>query len=249
MAGHSQFKNIMHRKGKQDAAKAKIFTKIQREITVAAKSGMPDINANPRLRAAVMAARAENMPRDRIESTIKRASGQLDAENYEQIRYEGYGPGGTAVMVEALTDNRNRTAPDIRSAFTKAGGTMGDPGSVSFLFDHVGLILFPAAVSTADAMFEAVIEAGADNVETDTDHHTITTATERFLHVRDALEKRFGTPQSAKLAWVPKNSVPVSEEQAQALFKLMDALEDNDDVQEVFSNFEVSDAIMKKLSA
>lgn len=249
MAGHSQFKNIMHRKGKQDAKKAKIFTKIQRELIVAAKTGLPDPNFNPRLRAAIQAARQENMPRDRIENTIKRATGQTDAENYEEIRYEGYGPGGVAVIVEALTDNRNRTASEVRSAFTKAGGNLGETGSVNFMFDHAGQIIFTHDICTDDAMFEAALDAGAENAESSAEQHVVTTTLEQFIPVREALEKRFGAPESAKMAWLPKTTTPVTEEQAASLLKLIDTLEDNDDVQEVYANFEVSDAILAKLSA
>lgn len=249
MAGHSQFKNIMHRKGKQDAARAKIFTKLQREIIVSAKNGMPDPAFNPRLRAAIQAARQENMPRDRIENAIKQAVGPSNTDNYDEIRYEGYGPGGTALIVEALTDNRNRTASEVRSAFSKHGGNLGETGSVGFMFDHVGQISFPKAVSTDDAMLEAAIDSGADDCESNAEAHLVTTAIGQFPEAREALEKKFGAPSSAKLVWAPKNSVPVSEEHAQALLKMIEALEDNDDVQEVFSNFEISDALMEKLSA
>lgn len=249
MAGHSQFKNIMHRKGAQDKKKAKIFTKIMREIISAAKTGMPDPANNPRLRAAVQWAREENMPRDRIEGAIKRGSGETSTENYESVRYEGYGPGGVAVIVEALTDNRNRTAPEIRSAFSKAGGALGESGSVSFMFDYVGYIRYPMAVASEEKMFEAALEAGAENCENDGAQHSITCAQSDFGSVRDALEKAFGTAESAKLTWIPKNTVPVNEEVAQVLLKLIDTLEDNDDVQEVFSNFEIPESLLDKLSA
>ena len=240
----------MVRKGRQDAKRGKVFTKITREIISAAKSGMPDPATNPRLRSAVQWAREENMPRDRIDAAIKRGAGNVDADNYESIRYEGYGPGGAAIIVEALTDNRNRTAPDLRSAFTKAGGNLGETGSVSFMFDYVGQIRYAAKAASEDAMFEAVIEAGADNCESDSEFHTITCAPDQFGLVRDQLEKKFGAFASAKLTWQPKNTTPVSdEEQARALLKLIEALEDNDDVQEVFSNFEVSESLMTALSA
>jgi YebC/PmpR family DNA-binding regulatory protein len=249
MAGHSHFKNIMRRKGAQDAKKAKILTKVQREIISACKTGMPDPASNPRLRAAIQWAREENMPRDRIESAIKRGSGQTDSDNYKAMRYEGYGPGGTAIIIQALTDNVNRTAPDLRAAFTKFGGAMGETGSVSFMFDFVGIIAFPAGVATEDGMMEAAIDAGADNCELEGEHHIITTTLETFNGVRDALEKRFGAPVSAKMLWKPKNTVSVNEEHAKALLKLIEMLEDNDDVQEVFSNFEISEDMLSRLSA
>lgn len=249
MAGHSQFKNIMVRKGAQDAKRGKLFTKIGREIISACKSGAPDPATNPRLRTAIQWARKENMPRDRIEAAIKRGSGSVDTDNFEAIRYEGYGPAGVALIVQALTDNRNRTAPEIRSAFAKFGGAMGETGSVSFMFDHIGQIVYPSAIATADGILETAIEVGADNCESDDANHVITCSLEEFAHVRDGLEKRFGAPESAKMIWQPKNTVAVDEEQARALLKLVETLEDNDDVQEVFSNFEVSDAVMQKLSA
>lgn len=250
MAGHSQFKNIMHRKGAQDAKKGKMFTKIGREIISACKTGSSDPNSNPRLRAAIAWAREENMTRDRIEAAIKRGSGNIDTDNYEAVRYEGYGPGGTAVIIQALTDNRNRTAPEIRSAFSKFGGNMAETGSVSFMFDYVGRITYPLSVAGEEAMMEAAIEAGAENCETDATHHIITATLEGFHAVRDALEKVYGAPESAKLGWQPKNTVAVdNEEHAKSLLKLIDTLEDNDDVQEVFSNFEIPDALITKLSA
>ena len=249
MAGHSQFANIMHRKGAQDKKKAKIFTKITREIISAAKSGMPDVNANPRLRSAVAWAREENMPRDRIEAAIKRGSGSVDSENYEEIRYEGYGPSGVAVIIHALTDNRNRTAPDLRSTFTKFGGNLGESGSVSFMFDYMGVIHYPTAVASEEKMFEAALEVGADNCESSADGHIITCAPDHFGTVRDKLEKTFGAAASAKLIWQPKNTVPVSEEQATQLIKLIETLEDYDDVQEVFSNFEIPESMLEKLNS
>lgn len=250
MAGHSHFKNIMRRKGAQDAKKGKILTKVQREIISACKTGSADPASNPRLRAAILWAREENMPRDRIEAAIKRGSGAIDTDNYEAVRYEGYGPGGTAVIIQALTDNRNRTAPEIRSAFTKFGGNMGETGSVSFMFDYVGRIAYPLSVASEEAMFEAALEAGADNCETDETSHTITTTMESLNGVRDALEKKFGAPESSKLTWLPKNTVAVdNEDQAKSLLKLIEMLEDSDDVQEVFSNFEISDSLITALSA
>lgn len=249
MAGHSQFKNIMRRKGAQDAKKAKVFTKVVREINAACKSGMPDPAHNPRLRAAVLKARQENISNDKINEAIKRASGQNNNENYEEIRYEGYGPGGVAVIVEALTDNRNRTASEIRSSFTKHGGNLGETGSVAFMFDRVGVITYPVAKATEDAMLETVIEIGADNCESDSEQHQITCSPETFGQVRDALEKKLGEPKSAKLTWLPRTGAPLNEEQAQSLLKMIDVLEDNDDVQDVFANYEISEDILERLSA
>lgn len=249
MAGHSQFKNIMYRKGAQDAKKGKLFTKIGREIISACKSGSADPASNSRLRSAIQWAREENMPRDRIEAAVKRGSGDVDTDNFEAVRYEGYGVGGVAVIVQALTDNRNRTAPEMRSIFSKFGGSLGETGSVSFMFDHIGRLVYSRSIATPDGMFEAAIEVGADNCELDDESHIITCSLENFGQVRDSLEKRFGSPESAKMIWQPKNTVNVDEEQAKNLLKMVEALEDNDDVQEVFSNFEVSDDIIQKLSA
>ncbi|MDR3516272.1 MAG: YebC/PmpR family DNA-binding transcriptional regulator [Azospirillaceae bacterium] len=249
MSGHSQFKNIMHRKGAQDARRAKIFNKLAREITVAAKSGMPDPAANPRLRAAIQAARQQNMARDRIDRAVKSGSSGGDDTNYEEVRYEGYGPGGTALIVEALTDNRNRTAAEVRSAFTKFGGTLGETNSVSFMFARVGLIIYPVKVAAADVMFEAALEAGAENVDVTDESHEVTTAIDDFIAVRDALETRFGPADTARLAWRPSNAVPVTEEQAAtSLLKLLDVLEDNDDVQNVSGNFDIPDALVERLT-
>ncbi len=249
MAGHSQFKNIMYRKGAQDAKRAKVFTKIIRELTVAAKTGLSDPNANPRLRAAMIAAREANMPKDTMERAIKRGAGGDDSTVYDEVRYEGYGPGGIALIVEALTDNRNRTASEIRTAFAKAGGNLGETNSVSFMFERKGVVVYPAKAAGADAMFEAALEAGADNVESDTEAHQVTCATEDFSTVRDALETKFGAAREAKLQWLPLNTVPVDGDAADSLLKLIDALEDNDDVQVVFGNFEFSDETLAKLSA
>ncbi len=249
MAGHSQFKNIMHRKGAQDKRRAKVFTKLIRELTTAARTGLPDPAANPRLRAAMMAARQANMSKDTLERAVKRGAGGDDGENYEEMRYEGYGPGGVAVIVESLTDNRNRTASDVRTAFTKSGGNLGETNSVSFLFDRVGQIAYPAATATTDAMFEAAVEAGADDVDSGADEHLILCAPEQLNAVRDALDKRFGPPASAKVGWKAKTAIPVDGETAETLFKLLEALEDSDDVQNVFANFEVSDDVMARLSA
>jgi YebC/PmpR family DNA-binding regulatory protein len=249
MAGHSQFKNIMYRKGAQDKKRAKIFTKIIRELTTAARTGLPDPAANPRLRAAVQAARQANMPKDTVDRAIKRGAGGADGEAYEEVRYEGYGPGGVAIIIEALTDNRNRTASDVRAALTKAGGSLGETNSVSFLFDRRGEVTYRADAADADAMFEAALDAGADDVESGADEHVVTCAPDDLTSVRDALEKRFGAPESARLAWRAKTAVGVEGDTAQALFKLLETLEDSDDVQNVYANFEVSDDVMARLSA
>jgi YebC/PmpR family DNA-binding regulatory protein len=246
MAGHSQFKNIMHRKGKQDAVRSKMFSKLAREITVSAKLGLPDPNMNPRLRAAIQAARAENMPKDNIERAIKKALGG-DAENYEEIRYEGYAPGGVAVIVEALTDNRNRTAPEVRSYFTKAGGAMAETGAVSFMFDRVGVVEFDAKVASEDAMMEAAIEAGADDASYSEDGHEIITAIESLRDVAKALEDKFGEPRKTGMVWRPQNYISVDDEAGEKIMKLLDNLNDSDDVQNVYSNVEFSDALMAKL--
>jgi len=249
MAGHSQFKNIMYRKGAQDAKRAKVFTKIIRELTVAAKTGLADPNANPRLRAAMIAARDNNMPKDTMERAIKRGAGGADDTSYEEVRYEGYGPGGVALIIEALTDNRNRTAGEIRTALTKAGGNLGETNSVSFMFERKGVIVYPAKAASADAIFEVALEAGADNVESDAVAHEVTSATADFAGVRDALEAKFGPAREAKLQWRPLNTVPVEGDAADSLLKLIDVLEDNDDVQLVSANFEMSDDTLAKLTA
>ena len=248
MAGHSQFKNIMHRKGRQDAVRSKMFSKLAREITVAAKSGMADPAMNPRLRLAIQNAKAQSMPKDNIERAVKKAAGG-DAENYEEVRYEGYGPGGVAVIVEALTDNRNRTASSVRSTFTKAGGALGETGSVSFSFDRVGEITYKPEAGDADSVMEAAIEAGAEDVTTDEDGHTILCGFEDIGEVSKALEEKLGEAETVKAIWKPQNTVPVDEEKAQSLMRLIDTLEDDDDVQNVYSNFEVSDEVLAKLSA
>jgi YebC/PmpR family DNA-binding regulatory protein len=248
MAGHSQFKNIMHRKGAQDAKRARQFARLIREITVSARQGMPDPAFNPRLRAAVAAARAANMPKDTVDRAIKKAVGAGAGVDYVEVRYEGYGPGGVAVIVEALTDNRNRTAGDVRNAFAKFGGALGETNSVSFLFSRLGVVRYPASAASEDAMLEAAIEAGADNVESGTDGHEVTTAAESFFAVRDALEARFGVPEEAKIDWRPATLVALDEERAATLVKLLDALEDNDDVQNVYANFDIPEAVMAKLS-
>jgi YebC/PmpR family DNA-binding regulatory protein len=248
MAGHSQFKNIMHRKGAQDAKRSKLFSKLAREITVAAKLGGPDPNMNARLRLAIQNARAENLPKDNVERAIKKAAGS-DTDNYDEVRYEGYGPGGVAVIVEALTDNRNRTASAVRSYFTKSGGALGETGSVSFMFDRAGQITYPASVGSADAVLEAAIEAGADDVESGDEQHLIFCAFEAMNEVSKALEGSLGAADSVKSVWRPKTGTSLDEEKAQSLMKLIDTLEDDDDVQNVYSNFEVSDEVLAKLTA
>jgi YebC/PmpR family DNA-binding regulatory protein len=248
MAGHSQFKNIMHRKGRQDAARSKLFGKLAREITVSAKLGMPDPAMNPRLRAAVLAARAENMTKDTIERAIKKATGG-DAETYDEIRYEGYGPGGVAVIVEVLTDNRNRTASDVRSTFSKHGGNLAETGAVSFMFDHVGVVEYDANAASADAMLEAAIEAGAEDVVSGDDGHHVFTSVDSLREVAKALEAKFREPRKATLTWKAQNTVSVDDEDGEKLLRLIESLEDHDDVQNVYANFEVSDALVQKLSA
>lgn len=248
MAGHSQFKNIMHRKGAQDAKRAKVFTKIIRELTVAARSNS-DPASNPRLRAAITAAREQNMPKDTMERAIKRGAGGEDMTNYEEIRYEGYGPGGVAIIIEALTDNRNRTAGEVRTAFGKHGGALGETNSVSFMFEKLGSISYPAKAASADAIFEVALEAGARDVETTSETHEVTCAPEDFAALGEALEKKFGAPAHAALVWRPQTTVPVDEEVAQSVLKLIEVLDDNDDVRAVFANFEVSDDVMRRLSA
>jgi YebC/PmpR family DNA-binding regulatory protein len=247
MAGHSQFKNIMHRKGRQDAQKSKLFGKLAREITVAAKLGQPDPAMNARLRAAIISARQENMSKDSIERAIKKAAGN-DGENYDEIRYEGYGPGGVAVIVEALTDNRNRAASDIRSFFTKSGGNLGETGSVSFMFDRTGIIEYDRSIADDDSVLDAAIEAGADDVVSGEGGHEIYASTEGYRDVAKALEARFGEPRKAALIWKPQNTVAVDDETGEKLLKLMDLLNEHDDVQNVYANFEVSDALVAKMS-
>lgn len=247
MAGHSQFKNIMHKKGKQDAIRSKLFSKLAREITVAAKLGLPDPAMNARLRAAVLAARAENMPKDNIDRAIKKASGS-DTENYDEVRYEGYAPGGVAVIIEALTDNRNRTAGEVRSYFTKAGGALAETGAVSFMFDHVGLIEYEAKAASEDQMMEAGIEAGADDIASSAEGHEITTALEMLRDVSQKLEEKFGEPRKVAIIWKPQNTIGVDDEAGEKILRLINSLEDNDDVQNVYANFEVSDALLAKLS-
>ena len=248
MAGHSQFKNIMYRKGAQDAKRSKLFSKLAREITVAAKAGTPDPNMNAPLRLAIQNARAQNMPKDNIERAIKKAEGG-DSANYETIRYEGYGPGGVAVIVEALTDNRNRTASAVRSYFTKSGGALGETGSVSFMFDRLGEIVYEVDAGDADTVLEAAIMAGADDVVSGEENHVITCGFEAIGEVSSALAESLGDATSVNAVWRPQNTIPVDEEKAATLMKLIGTLEDDEDVQGVFSNFEVSDEVMAKLTA
>ena len=249
MAGHSKFKNIMHRKGRQDAKRGKVFTKLIRELTVAAKSGLPDPDMNPRLRSAIAAARAANMPSDTLNRAIKKGSGGGDDTAYEEIRYEGYGPGGVAIIVEVLTDNRNRAASEVRAAFTKYGGTLGETGSVNFMFERVGMIVYPAGAGSADEMFEAALEAGASDVESSASGHEVTCDPDDFSAVREALEAKFGGAEDARLDWKPQTTVAVGEAVAGTLMKLLDALDDNDDVQRVAANFDVADDVLERLSA
>ncbi|HEV7276435.1 MAG TPA: YebC/PmpR family DNA-binding transcriptional regulator [Devosiaceae bacterium] len=248
MAGHSHAKNIMHRKGKSDAARSKVFSKLAREITVAAKLGVPDPAFNARLRLAVSNARSQSMPKDNIERAIKKASG-TESENYEEIRYEGYGPGGVAVIVEALTDNRNRTASNVRATFSKNGGSLGETNSVAFMFDRVGEIYYPASVGSAEKVMEAAIEAGAEDVESDEDGHSIYTTFENLGEAAGALEQALGEAESVKAVWKPQNMVPVDAEKGATLMKLLATLDDDDDVQNVYANFEMSDEDMERLAS
>jgi YebC/PmpR family DNA-binding regulatory protein len=248
MAGHSQFKNIMHKKGRADKARSKLFSKLAREITVSAKLGMADPAFNPRLRAAIIAAKAENMPKDNIERAIKKSQGG-DTESYDEIRYEGYAPGGVAVIVEALTDNRNRTAGEVRAIFTKNGGNLAETGAVSFMFARVGVVEYDADKASADAMLEAAIDAGAEDVVSSDDGHQVFTTTDTLNDVAKALEAKFGEPRKTALVWKPQNTVSVDDEAGEKIIKLIESLDDNDDVQNVYANFEVSDALMQKMSA
>jgi len=248
MAGHSKFKNIMHRKGRQDKKRAKIFSKLAREITVSAKVGSPDPEMNPRLRSAIQAARAQNMPKDNIERAIKKSE-EAGGENYEEVRYEGFGAGGIGVIVEALTDNRNRTAGEVRAAFSKHGGNLGETGSVSFMFDRAGAVEYEASAGTPEDVFEAAIEAGADDVESSEDGHTLYCDAESLHEVAVALEARLGEPRSAQIIWRPKSSVEIGDNEGERVLRMLDALEDFDDVQSVYANFDISDEVIEKLSA
>ena len=248
MAGHSQFKNIMHRKGRQDAAKAKVFAKLAREITVAAKAGLPDPGMNARLRLAIQSARAENMPKDNIERAIKKAAG-ADTDTFESMRYEGYGPGGVAIIVETLTDNRNRTGGAVRALFTKYGGNLGATGAVSHMFARVGEITYPPKAGSADGVLEAAIEAGAEDVQSTPTGHLISTTFADLGAVSAALEAQLGEAETVKALWRPVQTTSVDEDKAASVLKLIAGLEEDDDVQSVYSNFEVSDAVMAKLTA
>lgn len=247
MAGHSQFKNIMYRKGAQDKKRAKTFAKIAREIMVSVKSGLPEASANPRLRAALASARAANMPKDNIDRAIKKALGGDDDSHLSEVRYEGYGPGGIAVIVEALTDNRNRTASEVRAAFNKHGGALGETGSVAFSFEYIGYLLFPKNLNF-DALFDAALEAGADNVEDADDGIEVSSSVTNFAKVRDHLMEKIGDPVEAKLMWRPTNFSSASMDTAKTLMKLIDALEESDDVQNVYTNVEMSDEIAAQLA-
>jgi YebC/PmpR family DNA-binding regulatory protein len=249
MAGHSKWANIQHRKGAQDKKRGKIFSKLAREITVAAKLGGGDPDMNPRLRLAIVTAKGQSMPKANIENAIQKGVGGGEGEDYVEMRYEGYGPGGVAVIVDALTDNKNRTAGEVRSYFSKFGGNLGEDGSVNFMFDRIGEILYPADKAEADSMFEAAVEAGASDCESDKDGHVISTDPDEFANVLSNLEKQIGEPERSGLIWRPNTMAEVNEEQASSVLKLIDALEDNDDVQNVTTNFEVSDEVMEKLLA
>jgi len=248
MAGHSHAKNVMFKKSKANAERSKLFTKLAREITTVAKLGLPDPATNPRLRAAVLAARAQNMPKDNIERAIKKSQ-EAGGANYEEVRYEGFGAGGVGVIVEALTDNRNRTASEVRSIFTKYGGNLGETGAVSFMFDKLGAIEFAAAKATPDQMLEAAIEAGADDCESSEEGHVVYCHPDQLHQVAKALESRFGEPRAARILWRPKNGVPVGEEAGQKLLRMIEMLQDSDDVQDVYSNFEIADEVLERLSA
>ncbi|MGB7782645.1 MAG: YebC/PmpR family DNA-binding transcriptional regulator [Pseudolabrys sp.] len=248
MAGHSQFKNIMHRKGRQDKVRSKLFGKLAREITVSAKLGLPDPAFNPRLRAAIIAARAENMPKDNIDRAIKKSQG-ADTESYDEIRYEGYGPGGVAIIVEALTDNRNRTAGEVRAIFAKNGGNLAETGAVSFMFSHVGIVEYDAKAASADAMLEAAIDAGAEDVVSNDDGHQVITTPDTLADVSKALETKFGEPRKSSLLWKPQYTVALDDESGEKVLKLIESLDDSDDVQNVYANFEVSDALVARMSA
>ncbi len=249
MAGHSKWANIQHRKGAQDARRAKRFAKLVREVIVAARQGMPDPEHNARLRTAIAAAKAQSVPKENIERVLKKAQGGDDSVNYDELRYEGFGPGGVALLVDAMTDNRNRTAAEVRSIFNKHGGALGETGSVNYMFERIGSIHYAPQAASADEMFEAALEAGASDCEFDDDGHEISCAPDDFGDVSDALGERFGVPENAGLTWKPQTAIPIDEHAAETLFKLMEALDDCDDVQNVSANFEVSDEVMEKLSA
>lgn len=249
MAGHSKFKNIMHRKGAQDKKRAKIFTKLVKEIIVAVKAGGPEMETNPRLRTAISAAKAQNLPKDRIERALAQASTPAGGENYDEMRYEGYAPGGVAIVIEALTDNKNRAASTIRAAFNKYGGNLGETGSVSFMFERLGMIQYPLKVASSDQIMEAALEYGAQDVISDEDSHIIYTSIEDYNNAVEALTEKFGVPEESGLIWKPQNTIFIDDlERAEKIFKLIEVLEECDDVQEVFGNYEFSDEIYEKLS-
>ena len=247
MAGHSKFKNIMHRKGAQDKKRSALFSKLAREVTTAAKMGGPDPDANARLRLAIKAARSQSMPKDNIERAIKKSQ-EAGGENFDEVRYEGFGTGGVGVIVEALTDNRNRTASDIRAIFTRGGGNLGETGAVSFGFDRVGCITYKVDKASADDMFEAAIEAGAEDCESDDEGHTLYCEMESLHEVAKSLEERFGEAEEVKIIWKPQNTIELDDEKGAKLLKMLDALEDNEDVQNVYANFEVSESLLEKMS-
>lgn len=249
MAGHSKFKNIQHRKGAQDKKRAKVFTKLVREIITAAKMGGVDVNNNPRLRSGIVAARSMNLPKDRIDKALAKAGDASDTDNYTEMRYEGFLPGGIAIIVETLTDNKNRTASDVRSSFSKHGGNLGEVGSVSFMFDHVGRIEYPYNVASDDEMMESAIEAGANDVESSDTEHMVYTDIESFVDCLEYLNKKYDTPTESEIEWKPQNTIMIEdEEKATKILKLIDALEESDDVQKVFGNYELSEEVFNKLS-
>ncbi len=248
MAGHSKFKNIMHRKGAQDKKRSKLFSKLAREITTAAKMGVPDPDANARLRLAIKAARSQSMPKDNIERAVKKSQ-EAGGDNFEEVRYEGFGIGGVGVIVEALTDNRNRTASDVRATFAKAGGNLGETGAVSFGFDRLGCVTYPTDTASADDMFEAAIEAGAEDCELTDEGHALYCEVDHLHDTAQALEEKYGEAEEVKIIWRPQNNIELDDEKGEKLLRLLDALEENEDVQNVYANFEVSDALIEKLSS
>lgn len=244
MAGHSKFKNIQHRKGAQDKKRAKVFTKLVREIITAAKSGAPDPQSNPRLRNSIIAARSQNLPKERIDRAISAASDAANHENYSEIRYEGFAPGGIAIIVEALTDNKNRTAAEVRAAFTKFGGNLGETGSVSYLFAHVGVVQYPETIGSIEDVLDSAIEASANEVVTEGDSYLIYTDIENFSESLEFLSNKYGDPEESYIGWIPANTITiVDKERAEKLLRLVDTLEESDDVQKVFGNYEFSDEI------
>jgi YebC/PmpR family DNA-binding regulatory protein len=247
MAGHSQFANIKHRKGAQDKKRANLFTKLVREIIVAAKSGLPDPALNPRLRLAITTARSHSLPKDKIENAIKKATSHGEGDNYEEMRYEGYAPGGVALIIETLTDNKHRTVSDVRTVIQKYAGNLGETGSVAFMFDRIGYIKYPKSIGADDAVFEAAIEAGASDCQSYEEFHEIISEADDLNNVREFLIKKFGDPEVAKLSWRPKNEVEVDLEKAKTLETIIDKLEDLDDVNEVYTNHTYSDEVAASL--